>query len=336
MEKILGVAMLWLFLLCGWSWVRLAMRGRPLLPWAARRPSPWTLLDIAAAFLLMLFLPAAVTVLAVRLELTTFKFSGEPPSADQLADLLVCNAIGSVLTIAAIWGMMRVRHNAGLREWGFDPRHFLPDIGLGVVAFVTIVPPVLLIQLLLTQWFPPEHAITTLLQERRDPLFFLIAGIAAVVVAPISEELLFRVLLQGWLERLSTFTLPAVAAPVEESLLEDNAPAADDAPAAGDAWETDEQSPYRSPRSASTAPLEPAPTAGERPAPAWPILVSAAIFGLMDLGNGPSPIPLFFLALGLGYLYQRTHRILPCIVVHMLLNGMTLATIWIAPNATAP
>jgi membrane protease YdiL (CAAX protease family) len=38
----------------------------------------------------------------------------------------------------------------------------------------------------------------------------------------------------------------------------------------------------------------------------------------------PDPIPLFVLALGLGYLYRQTHRILPCIVVHLLLNACSL------------
>ncbi|MBN2218246.1 MAG: CPBP family intramembrane metalloprotease [Pirellulales bacterium] len=36
------------------------------------------------------------------------------------------------------------------------------------------------------------------------------------------------------------------------------------------------------------------------------------------------PIPLFFFALVLGTLYLRTHRIVPAIVTHMALNGVTL------------
>ena len=46
--------------------------------------------------------------------------------------------------------------------------------------------------------------------------------------------------------------------------------------------------------------------------------------------NGPDPVPLFVLALGLGYLYQTTQRILPSIVVHFLLNGTTLLMMWLA------
>ena len=53
-------------------------------------------------------------------------------------------------------------------------------------------------------------------------------------------------------------------------------------------------------------------------------LVSAFVFAILHWGHGPDPIPLFFLALGLGYLYHRTHRIIPCIVVHFLVNGLSM------------
>ena len=57
----------------------------------------------------------------------------------------------------------------------------------------------------------------------------------------------------------------------------------------------------------------------------WPVLLSAALFAGLHWSHGPDPIPLFVLAVGLGYLYQRTHRILPCIIVHLLLNSCTMA-----------
>jgi membrane protease YdiL (CAAX protease family) len=62
--------------------------------------------------------------------------------------------------------------------------------------------------------------------------------------------------------------------------------------------------------------------------PRWPIFVSAAIFALMHAGNGPDPIPLFFLALGLGYLYRQTHRITPSMTVHFLLNAASMTLLW--------
>ena len=52
------------------------------------------------------------------------------------------------------------------------------------------------------------------------------------------------------------------------------------------------------------------------------------MFASMHIGHGPAPIPLFFLGIGLGYTYQRTHRVLPCIVTHALFNALNLLVFW--------
>ena len=58
-----------------------------------------------------------------------------------------------------------------------------------------------------------------------------------------------------------------------------------------------------------------------------PIVVSSALFAIAHVGHGPDPAALFFLALLLGYVYQRTHRIVPCIVTHMLFNAASLGAL---------
>jgi membrane protease YdiL (CAAX protease family) len=73
----------------------------------------------------------------------------------------------------------------------------------------------------------------------------------------------------------------------------------------------------------STEPIEPTP---RRTA----ILATSLIFALLHLGHGAAPIPLFFLALALGYLYQRTHRLLPSVTVHFLLNACSYAMLLFA------
>src|SRR5262249_19627401 len=64
---------------------------------------------------------------------------------------------------------------------------------------------------------------------------------------------------------------------------------------------------------------------------AWlPIAVSSAIFALLHYSHRPDWIPLLFLAAGMGYLYQRTHRILPSLIVHALLNSLSMWGLWVA------
>jgi membrane protease YdiL (CAAX protease family) len=57
-------------------------------------------------------------------------------------------------------------------------------------------------------------------------------------------------------------------------------------------------------------------------------VLSAAIFALLHVGQGPAPIPLFFLAIGLGYLYRQTHRVAPSFIVHLMINSLSMAVMW--------
>ena len=43
---------------------------------------------------------------------------------------------------------------------------------------------------------------------------------------------------------------------------------------------------------------------------------------------GPEPVSIFLLALILGYVYQRTHRIVPTMVAHSLFNLITMIALW--------
>src|SRR5207247_1405255 len=60
-----------------------------------------------------------------------------------------------------------------------------------------------------------------------------------------------------------------------------------------------------------------------------PIFLSSIIFALMHISHGLAWIPLTLLAFGLGYIYQRTHRILPSITVHFCLNALSMAAFWV-------
>jgi membrane protease YdiL (CAAX protease family) len=78
----------------------------------------------------------------------------------------------------------------------------------------------------------------------------------------------------------------------------------------------------------SAAKLPKRPAGDDGPTSAFlrwlPIVCSAGVFALLHVGHGPDPIPLFVFALALGYLYQRTGRILPSLTLHFLLNGVSL------------
>lgn len=52
-------------------------------------------------------------------------------------------------------------------------------------------------------------------------------------------------------------------------------------------------------------------------------LLTSLIFAALHLGQGAAPIPLFLLSFGIGYVANKTGSIIPCILIHMLLNGIS-------------
>jgi hypothetical protein len=106
-----------------------------------------------------------------------------------------------------------------------------------------------------------------------------------------------------------------------------------DAPVLAMAISSDDANPYTPPKSDSEVPVKPSRDAAVRERQFQPghvpLVLSAAIFAMLHYGQGPAPIPLFFLALGLGYLYRQTHRAAPSIVVHLMINSLSMAVMWI-------
>ena len=80
------------------------------------------------------------------------------------------------------------------------------DIVLGARAFCVLIPIVMIIQATLVvvfQW-PSRHPLIESLKESPSWSLFAASFVAAVIMAPIAEEWSFRVLLQGWLEKVAS------------------------------------------------------------------------------------------------------------------------------------
>ena len=89
--------------------------------------------------------------------------------------------------------------------------------------------------------------------------------------------------------------------------------------------------PYASPQSFEVASWE---TVSEHSSPLgrfdWAAIVgSTLVFALLHYSHGPAWIPLLLFGAALGYVYQRTHRIWPGIIAHLLLNSVTMIGLWV-------
>jgi len=297
------------------TWVILWARKRAGSPWVAyesRDPAPWGLLDVFLALLLLVVL-TSITVGVLRARGQDAAPRGldkdlvEVPEASGLTPSDVFGqAIASVATLVISVTAIRVRYFASSAALGWSRTRLLSDVRLGAVAFLALAPPVYALQLILVQWYESQHPLVEMLQQHPGPRSIIVCWLSAVVVAPIVEEYLFRGLLQGWLERFASDpkdlwgNLLGGPTMVGPGLPADFPPAADPAgaPPAGAAY--------------------------------WPIFVSAIAFALMHYSHGPDWIPLFVLAVGLGYLYRQTHRLAPVVTVHLLLNACSMTVLLVS------
>jgi membrane protease YdiL (CAAX protease family) len=325
------------------AWVRAIRRlaaGEPILPQEPRRQVPWGLFDlvllIAANFAAMLVVGTLAGAIGLRVSSEITKETAR----DMLLMQVAMQFLGSLPVVAFI----ALRTDCNWRDLGIVWQKVGRDLQLGAIAFAMLAPPVYAIQALLTNLVQYEHTLIDIMQQ--DPRLLWLGALSAAVAAPVCEELQFRLLLQGWLEKVAVWsgdTLPllmggrpphalrlqeaAESDKVVDAILPDEEPEMQLPPED----EGDATNPYKTPRHPVAEPVkESLASSGDLgpKGPAlvnhWPTAVSALLFAGMHLGQGPAPVPLFVLALGLGYLYERTHRILPSITVHLLLNATTM------------
>jgi membrane protease YdiL (CAAX protease family) len=195
----------------------------------------------------------------------------------------------------------------GLEELGLTKQHLAPGVIAGLVGSLVAVPLVFLASMAtefvweaLHYSHPGEHELLKVLGESGNPLLGVVLIAAAVAIAPLFEEVLFRGHLQtlltyGWvrLRARPVMTLEMPVIPLE----------------------------------AGFAP-PPAPEAPRRPEPAvwmrWiSVLVTAALFSLVHPAWMRPPI--FVLAICLGYAYERTGNLWTTITMHAVFNGVSTA-----------
>ena len=307
---LLAVAIAW-----GYVFRRLLRRKR-LLPQWPRRPVPWTFPLVVATGVMtfgLRFLMVSVVQVA------EMAHQGKLPTdltSGNLLRILLADTLGSILGGGAAVLLLVFAARARAVDLGWNPRWWKLDVRLGLLAFLLAVVPVYVVHLSVQYFLQNDqgHPLLEALSQNRDPAFLAALFFSAAVVAPVLEELLFRVVLQGWLERaLGCFGReePMGAAPLAA---EGPLPEPSEVPLALPAQED------------SAPPLQ----TGSASCPPWrcwvPILATALLFGLVHWGHGAAPVALSLFGLVLGYLYQRTGRLLPVVVLHATFNLFGLAT----------
>lgn len=347
------------------SWVLIGYRwyhGQPILPvkkpW---QPRVWGFADIALAVVVMFIGQAVLGSLAVvllKLDAAALQAGQEPP-----VSFMALSSAGLLATVAVVTTWILLRYSVRLPHLGFTFSRLPRTLGIGAVAGVATLPLVLALSALVTLSFQREyeHPLLDALKEDGSLTSYLLACFAAVLVAPIAEEFLFRVLIQGWLQSFPFSSPLAILLGASQSqrsnpsnqlyfhpasLLAGDADVSRpmpeerviDAQLAGSGTETN-SNPYASPvgidlayahreqESAAAAQETSAATLPGAIPPIWPSIVTGTLFGLAHWGYGLSFIPLIALGIILGLLYRATQSIWPCILVHFMLNASSMTAL---------
>lgn len=320
--------------------------GQTLLEYEPRRRVPWGagIATIALIFPLSgiavtLANPASPIDNAPLVETRTSEIVQEivdkaPEEAGKSPEQFVVQVwtmFGLMVTfVVIIAALLHVMYNADWHDLGLpsSQTQLLSDIGIGLIACLVSIMPVYLIQIVLALLLQPEqgHPLVEELQQKYNTATMIASFAVVVIGAPLFEEFSFRLLVQGWLEKkedefidytptvrrnVSTLELPG------DELLSETIPAED-------TQAFDETNTITSPR------LSPRGFLPDLPQGWLPVLVTGTIFGLAHLGHGVSPIPLVLFGIVLGYLYQRTHRLVPSITAHAVFNAYSMTMIWLS------
>ena len=336
-------------------WIVILVRrsvGYPIVPFEPRREVPWRLVDVLLVLVGFLFFAILAPLVVAGVFGLPRIDGGQPPELDALNDwtpLLVADGLAKIATIAlaVLFGVSR--GGATAVDFGLTLRNIVGDLKLGALGFLAALLPVYCVQAVVIQVMPPDkqHPVLEMLSERSGTAALAVAVLFAVVLAPLAEEFLFRAFLQGWLETRPWRSASASGMGADTASSPNghfsSRSTTDVKPIENEShWHeiamASAENPYAPPTSLgipSTAPL-PDSSDGDLPsetnrAPARSdfvaIVISSFVFAVLHASNWPAPVPLFFLALILGYLYNRTHRLLPCIVVHLLFNALSVAAV---------
>ncbi|PHS12995.1 MAG: hypothetical protein COA78_07515 [Blastopirellula sp.] len=349
-----------LFYVCVSGWLFSFNRlnnGQRILPLESGPTVSWGFFDLFLTVALLVVFSGTFLFIAMKIAgIDEFTEELQNSSEGFLINLWI-NVLASlsVFTIMAFSIYFRAGKGA---IFGKGTETIFCDIRLGFIAFAMSIFPVISIQFLVTRIWPYHHPVIDTFTENVSLTLAIPTLLSAVICAPLFEEFTIRLLVQGWLcdwisgrldgaevlwgkwkrpkeaffdssddNQFSQVNESQDVSTTQANFLDQDAEISNE-----DVHLSNSANPYFAPQT-PTEPSQFMEAADPSPvlSPWWPlpIFISSALFAAMHIGHGPAPIPLFFLALVLGYLYQRTRRLTACLVVHFLVNAQAMCLLFL-------
>jgi membrane protease YdiL (CAAX protease family) len=282
-----------------------------------------------------------------------------------LVELMSIQAVVNMFLIVFLPVVVRGTSGARLRDLGLSLDGWRRQAAAGVVALLFLMPLVYGAQYLAMRALGPfdeesRHPVEKMLREQFSSEAAVLAFLTAVILAPLFEELMFRGLFQSWLVNLldrswgmvqGQFTKPMDPIGFSPRPRESDQSTssvgtmgefepgfwaedfADESPHGHpliDEWSS-EYWEVGDPIPADSKPYTPSSISAMAA-----IVITSAIFASLHASQWPAPIPIFILALGLGYIYHRTGSLLATICMHAVFNGSSTLMLFFALVAGVP
>lgn len=164
-------------------------RGEPIVGPGVTPPVTWDGMDVLWIVVVAILLQSVAASLGTR----------PPPVRQQLISGML--ATGAAAALATLH--LR-RRGASWQGLGLHVADWPAAVRQAVGTVALVLAPLLGLAAILDRIEPYRHPIVDFLTTHRDAASVALVWLAACVVAPIVEELFFRRILQGWLERRLT------------------------------------------------------------------------------------------------------------------------------------
>jgi membrane protease YdiL (CAAX protease family) len=254
-----------------------------------------------------------------------------------LTELMLVQTAVSVVLLVLLPLVVRATSGAQLRDFGLSFEGWTRQAAVGVVAVLIAAPLVYGIQHVLVNVLhvrPRAHPVEKMLRDQTLGGVACLAILAAVIVAPLLEELMFRGIFQRWMialwlkleaklgaiarHRPSPQLAQVIPALPAEELNDRASPLPETvAPSGLDSWEANDPE-FRAPKPEA----KPGHRGGGRAGIA--IGITSLLFAVVHGAQWPAPIPLFVLSLAIGVVYSRTGSLIAAICMHALFNGFSM------------
>jgi membrane protease YdiL (CAAX protease family) len=313
-----------------------------LLPPQRRRCVPWTGFEVlAACFMFILFWPALAQTALAYTGLFGKDDHGNPPApqfAAQFRDYAILLAFPFQLGTIPL--LLRALSGTQPRQLGITGDRWGSNIAVGAIGWIAFTPLTYVVLYICAVFMkivvhvdPEEHKLLEQMGPGSTLLDRILACTVGCVAAPLLEELMFRGMLQPWFAArrwgghlaMSCSLIAAVVfrmSHYRRTWAEGWGPFFNElgpvlfvlavVPVYLLIWLR-----YRNDRSAS----------GALPA----VFGTSLLFATMHSSVWPHPVPLFFLALGLGLAAFRTQSLVPSVVMHSLFNSLPFVLLFMTP-----